>query len=468
MNVKAAFGLSPQMLRRAAPAGLAIGIVYTLSPLMVWFAIGIVPVIWYATRGLDSDERRWVTRMIIAAVALRLIAVAGLFLLTDHSRVAFGTFFGDEEYFIERSLWLRNAALGIPLHGADLASAFDPSGASSYLYLLALIQILVGPAPYGLHFLGILFYLLAATLLYRLVRSTLGRMPALLGLTVLLLLPSLFAWSVSALKEPLFVLLSALNLVVAVKLVRAPSWRSRALALTALVALAAVLESLRQGGAVLGVLSVVIGLTIGFVATRPRLLLASLVATPILIGAVLSRPEVQLKGFVAIRSAASQHWAYVTLSPGFGYKTLEEHFYAETSNIPNLRLGEAVRFVVRGIVAYVTVPLPWQAQSRAAVAYLPEQIVWYLLAVLAPVGLLFAFRRDPTVAGLLLGHALVIAFAVAITGGNVGTLVRHRSLVLPYLVWLSAVGACELLSNRRSFAPVAVTLTPRIMAGRLV
>jgi hypothetical protein len=456
------------MLRRATLAGLVVGIAYTLSPLTVWFATGIVPVIWYGARGLDADERRWVTRMLIAAVSLRLLAVAGLFLVTDHSRVAFGTFFGDEEYFIERSLWLRNAALGIPLHGADLASAFDSSNGSSYLYLLALIQILVGRAPYGLHLLGILLYLLAAVLLYRLVRSTLGRMPALLGLTVLLFLPSLFAWSVSALKEPLFVLVSALNLVIAVKLVRASSWRSRALALTALVAFAVVLESVRQSGAVLSVLSVVIGLTIGFVAMRPRLMLATLVATPILVAAVFSRPEIQLKAFVATRSAASQHWAYVTLSPGYGYKTLEEHFYAETSDIPNLRLGEAVRFLVRGLVAYVTVPLPWKAQSRTAAAYLPEQIVWYLLAVLAPVGLLFAFRRDPAVAGLLLGHAIVIAFAVAISSGNVGTLVRHRSLVLPYLVWLSAVGACELISNQRRFAPAPLTLRPPLTAGRAV
>jgi hypothetical protein len=184
-----------------------------------------------------------------------------------------------------------------------------------------------------------------------------------------------------------------------------------------------------------------------------------------LIGAVLSSPEVQLKAFVAIRSAASQHWAYVTLSPGYGYKALDEHFYTETSDIPNLRIGEAMRFLLRELMAYVTVPLPWKAQSRAALAYLPEQIVWYLLAALAPVGFLFALRRDPAVAGLLSGHAIIIALAVALTGGNVGTLVRHRSLVLPYLVWLSAVGACELLSNRRRLSPVALTLTPSLTAG---
>ena len=94
------------------------------------------------------------------------------------------------------------------------------------------------------------------------------------------------------------------------------------------------------------------------------------------------------------------------------------------------------------------------AQSRAALAYLPEQVVWYLLAMLAVAGALFGFRRDAIVTGLLVGHALVIAAAVAFTGGNVGTLVRHRGLALPYLVWLSGVGACELLvSFRRPDVP---------------
>ncbi len=48
-----------------------------------------------------------------------------------------------------------------------------------------------------------------------------------------------------------------------------------------------------------------------------------------------------------------------------------------------------------------------------------------------------------------MAHTLVAAITVALISGNVGTLVRHRGLALPYLVWLSAVGACGLLSRPR-------------------
>ena len=95
-----------------------------------------------------------------------------------------------------------------------------------------------------------------------------------------------------------------------------------------------------------------------------------------------------------------------------------------------------------------------------AAAYIPEQVIWYVLAMLVPIGLVHSFRRDTVLTGLLIAHAGLVAAAAALTDGNVGTLVRHRGLALPYLVWLSAMGACSLLLAvaRRPAAPEARTL----------
>jgi FtsH-binding integral membrane protein len=112
-----------------------------------------------------------------------------------------------------------------------------------------------------------------------------------------------------------------------------------------------------------------------------------------------------------------------------------------------MRSDEAARFVGRAVFSYVTVPLPSQIDSTAALAFLPEQIVWYVLVALAPIGLVFAMRRDPLVASMLLTHAVIAALLIAFTSGNIGTLVRHRGFALPYLIWISAVGACELLAR---------------------
>jgi hypothetical protein len=448
---------------RWAVVGAAAATVALLSPLTVWFALAIVPIVAGTTRGLDRDERRWVVGLTALAVVLRVAVVVALFLSTDHSQVPFGTFFGDEDYFIKRSLWLRNVGLGIPVHAIDLEYAFEPNGRSSYLYLLASIQTLVGAAPYGLHLVSIAFYVLAILVLYRTIRITLGRVPAFVGLAVLLFLPSLFAWSIAVLKEPLFVLINALSLALTAYLVRPASFGRRMLALVGIVVAAAVLESVRQNGAIFAAMGITLGLAIGYGAARPRVILTVVIAAPLLLGALFSRPGVQLKAYAAIQSAARQHWGAVVVSQGHGYRLLDDRFYAELNEASSMKFGETFRFLARGIASYLTVPRPWDAQSRAEVAYIPEQVIWYILAALAAIGAVCGFRRDPAVTGLLIAHALLLAAASAFTDGNVGTLVRHRGLVLPYLVWLSGVGVCELIAVfRRSepFSPL-MTVLPR-------
>jgi hypothetical protein len=441
----ARWGLPSAAWRIAAPAGVVAGIVYLLSPLTIWFAVAMVLLVRWAVKDLAEGDRRWVVGLLLIAITLRVLAVAGLFLWTDHTRIPFGVFFGDEEYYLRRSIWMRNLAVGLPLHSADLIYMFDETGRTSHLYVLAFVQALVGPSPYGVHLLGATFFLTGSVVLYRLAWSSLGRMPALVSLVLLLWLPSLFAWSISALKEPLFFMLTAWSVTLAVGVARGRGWR-RVEMVVAIAIVAAAVESVRQAGAVLTAAGVAGGLALAGLIARPRLLIATAVAVPILVGATLNRPERQLKAYTSLQGVARQHWGHVA-TPGYVYTLLDERFYADRSSISDLGFSESARYVVRAFVRYVTVPLPWEARSASALAYMPEQIVWYAVVALLPFGIVFALRRDPVVACVLLATASIAIISVALTSGNVGTLVRHRGLAMPYLICLSAVGLCELLSR---------------------
>lgn len=432
---------------RLALALVAAAIVAMLSPLTLWFAVAIVGAVGLLVRGLEPSERRWVVGIVAVAVALRLAALGALFLSADHARVPFASLFGDEDYFIKRSLWLRNVSLGVPVHMFDLEYAFEPNGSSSFVYLLAAIQAIVGPAPYGLHLLSVLFYVAAVLILYRVARPNFGRAQSIFGLVVLLFLPSLFAWSIAVLKEPPFVLLSAIALTLAVVLVRASSWITRASATLGIALIAGALQTLRADGGSFVVAATLLGLALGWAASRPRLLVAAVVALPIAAALVLRVPEMQLRAYTALQRAVRQHWGAVVVSPGLGYKLLDERFYADVNRASDLHAGEAARFLVRGAASFVAFPLPWHAQSRATAAYIPEQVVWYAIAVLVVFGVSTAFRRDPHLAALLAAYAGLLAIGAAFTDGNIGTLVRHRGLTLPYLVWFGGVGACELLTR---------------------
>ena len=417
-----------------------------LSPLTAWFAVAIVAVVGVLVRGLEERERRWVIAIVAAAVVLRIAAIAALFLSANHARAPFATFFGDEDYFIRRSLWLRNVSLGISIHPFDLEYAFEPNGASSFNYLLAGIQAVVGTSPYGLHLVSVALYVGGVLLLYRVARGSFGRAPSMVGLVALLFLPDLFAWSIAVLKEPPFVLLTAVALTLTAVAIRAASWRDRVLAWAGTAAVAAMLQTLRPDGGAFVVAATIAALAIGLVATHRRLLIAAVVVIPIVAALVMRIPRVQLSAYAAVQRAARQHWGAVVVSPGIGYKLLDDRFYTDVNVVSDLRVGEAARFIARGIMAFATFPLPWQAQSPAAVAYIPVQVLWYALAAMAVAGLASSFRRDPQVAALLVAYAGVLAIGAAFTDGNVGTLVRHRALTLPYLVWFAAVGTCELLT----------------------
>ena len=260
-----------------AGAGVLAGLLYSLSPLTVWF-FAVLPLLWwFASRDLSDRERRWLLIVLAVAVSLRVAALAGLFLTADPSQ-PYANVFGDEEFFKRRTLWLRNIGLGIPVHGADMIYAYDETGRSSYLWVLAYLQALVGAAPYGVHLFNTALYLFAVLLLYRVVRQSYGGLAALGGLVLLLFLPSLFTWSISALKEPLYILVCAIELACAVYIVRARRWWQRVLALIAVVLAAQALQSLRFGGLGLAAAGTVGGLALGILLTRPRVFIASLVA----------------------------------------------------------------------------------------------------------------------------------------------------------------------------------------------
>ena len=447
------------MLVASAAAGVALGVAYALSPLTVWFAVIAVLLLRWARQDLDPIDRHRVTALLAVAILVRLAAVAGLFALTDHRAVAFRTFFGDEEFFVRRAIWLRNIALGLPIHSADLIYSFDQVGETSYLYFLAAIQVLVGPSPYGVHLVAIGLYLAATILLFRIAYVDFGRMPALLGLVGLLFLPSLFAWSISALKEPAFFLLSALSIAGARQAVRARTIPGAIRNAAMVLVLLGIAESVRRAGSAILAIGLALGLAAAFIVPRPRWLLGVALAAPIAIGAVASRPAVQIRLYTMTKQAAWQHTGHI-LTPGYVYKTLGDRFYRSEAALDDMRADEASRFLANSIVAYAAAPLPWQVQSRAMLAYMPEQLVWYGMLLALPAGLLFSLRRNPLLASLLSAEAIVAAVLVAITGGNIGTLVRHRGMAIPYIVWLSAVGACELLSRAVGREPSALAAHP--------
>lgn len=425
--------------------GLALGTVYSLSPMTVIAFAGIGTLLLCSARGLPAEERRWVLGILVVAALVRLVAVAAVFLAADHDQVPYFSMFGDEAQTRTRSLWLRNIAWGIPIDPVYFNSAFNSYGFSGFAYVAAVVQLLLGEAPYGLQLLNILVYLTTAVLLHRITRTEYGRIPAFAVLGILLFVPSLFVWSVSALKEPTYYLLNALVVVCTIRMIRATSWRTRGLAGAAAILLLWPAAMMRGGGFIAPAASLAAGALAWTLVRRPRLFALAALALLVAASPASTRDRARRYAVEHIRPAAQYHRGSA-LSTGHGYQLLDPSFYHRVNFTQPLQLNEdqAARFVIRALVAFFTIPWPWQATSLTEAVYVPQQMLWYVLVMLAIIGLGVGLRRHIVFTAVIAANLIAGTLLLSITNGNIGTLVRIRDMVTPMIIVLAGLGGCAL------------------------
>jgi len=427
--------------------GLALALAFTATPLGLGVLAAAALFALGAGRHLDPHDRRLFFTVLGIAMAARVAAILLLFVsaLPDVNSLSLGSLTGDQSYNMMRSMRTRDILLGFgDLTHYDYFVATDEYGRSSYIELLTLLQYMFGPAPFGLRLLNAVLFLAGGALLYRSMRPRFGRLATTLGLIVVVFLPSLFYSSISVLKEALFFFASSAVLASAITLGRTRAPLRIAGLLIVLVAGIWILDDLRRGAVVLSAAGLLCGIAIRLVGATPRpfaVAATGVVAAGVIVASVPSLQQRALDGVVA---AAKQHSGHV-FTVGHEYKLLDEGFYAHprtNSSRLDLTPRQAVRFVVRGITAFLLTPLPWEARSLSERAYLPEHLLWYALLLSLPFGIAEGWRRDAWATSLVIGFVIPMAITLALTNGNVGTLLRLRGLVTPYLAWISALGCC--------------------------
>jgi hypothetical protein len=433
-----------------AATALAFATVYLASPLTVCVLVAAVPAAHVLSRGMPSGERRALLMLIGGAFALRLLLIAAQALIGIplHSAGGVGALSGDEAYYLSRSLRTRDLMLGLASTKYDFFVAADDYGRTSYVAVLTALQVFFGPTPYGMKVLNAMIFVAGGTLLFRFARTAFGTVPAFVGLAILLFLPSLLVASVSLLKESLYSLVAAgvtVSVLAVVRQVTAAEWQRALFTAAAGTVCLWLLNDLRRGAMVLALAGLALAAVIRFGASsRPRAM-ATLALAVGAIAAVVLQPALQEQALARVATVAKMHAGHV-FTVGHSYKLLDEGFYkfAETAAAWDLVLTapQALRFLVRAAVSFVVVPWPWEMRSLGELAFLPELMLWYLMVLAFPIGVVAGWRLNRTATSVWVGMLLPTAAVLAVTTGNVGTLLRLRGLVILSMVWLSAVGFC--------------------------
>ena len=469
---RASLVLAGVPLRPLTPIVIALAAltaVMALSPVTLLTGLILIGIVAGACRGLTGTERRLVLTTMAVAIGIRVALILALFLVSEPNHIISFPYDGDGLWEKLRSLWIRNHWLGVAVHPRQLEDAITLYGWSSYIWLMAYVQYLLGPSPYAVHLLSVCCFVGSAVMLYRVIRRPFGPTAAYVALTAMLFMPTLLMWSVAAMRESFYLLALTLFAVGLVWAGRQPSLLLR-LCGVALALFAIWLgDTIRVGAIVILAASGAVAVAGNFVTRRPYLLLiAALAVVPVGVK-VIQRPAVQARVLDRLREAAIIHRGNVR-EEGHGYKLLDQRLY----QIEPFREGaytmtwpEAERYLVRGLIAVVVLPVPWDTASTTELLFIPQQIIWYAVVVLALAGAIRGMRTAPMVTWALIGLGAVTCVLMAPNEGNVGTMVRHRDTVLPFILCLASAGVVSVLRFAGAWshpltppAPVGVELPP--------
>lgn len=446
-----------------AAAGVTLGLLYAASPLFILTLAGAVLLMSIAGRDLPSAERRRIIAIIGAALAVRFLMIGAMLIVNiPHlSDLGVGGLRGDDAYYLGRALRARDIMLDLTRGRYDFFVVSDEYGRTSYLQLLTFLQVMFGPTPYSVRAFNALLFVSGGYLLFRLCRPRLGVTATGVALVVLLFLPSLLVSSISTSKEPLYFLVTATLLTCAMAAVRNPVVTSKLVAIVVAAMCLWILDDLRRGALVLCISGLALALIARVIFETPRRAVAAFTIALIAAAALWTQPTIQDRFVKATESAAKMHGGHVFTS-GHAYKLLDEGFYMHPGTpaawVLELTNAQALRFLVRAAASFIVTPLPWEMMSRNELVFFPEHVVWMLIVLFIPIGAVAGWRRDPSITACLIGFALPTAAVLAVTTGNVGTLLRLRGLVTPYLIWFAVLGAltvAEWLLSRSASRPLA-------------
>lgn len=446
----------------AVPLTLAVGGFGSVA-----FAVLATAGIVVAARLLAAPhDRTFLTLIALLAVLLRFVIVASLqtWLTVTGQGIAL---FDDENGYYTLSTELSLRWLGLPPVNAGVANEYlgNINVTNSYVYVAAALLWLFGPEHMVIKLFNSAVSVVAGLVVYRMAASlqpAAGRW-AFVGMSVF---PSLGLWSVVGLKDTYALALLVTATWTTFEFVRTRRWSWFFATLIPVL----LMESVRRYLYFL----LLVTWPVALLLSRGRAgVLPALLATVLSVGLIAVSPArnyldpLGLFNIEGVRRAMAENarTAFVepkTPVPAPTPPPLSAPAKATppppaSTAVPDMRetiarlepaLQSSIRHAPVGLVHLAAAPFPWALRAFRDLALWPEMLVWY--ASLA-YGLAWLFRMRSRAPVNLIGHTLAVAAALTVVlslvEGNIGTLVRHRSMIIPTALILGSAGVAAYVAR---------------------
>lgn len=474
---KALERISALLFVLTAAAAVIVGGSSTLLVLLVLAAL-VAGTSWWL---VDREEAALVARLILVVFLVRCLATTALhvFLLPS------GAMFQDDGTYLS---WPDAIARGWRGEAVTLPSE-EELRPNNYIFFVAGLFWSIGPNALALKLINTSAGILVAILGYRCSLALVGRAGARVALVALLVFPSLALWSSLALKDSVVLLLGMGASCAIVQFMRRPNlWLTVAAVLMLLLlqgtrayfyviltlAWIGALVLLIIGGRRSASVYVSLGIAALVLVTGPRGKLsigdlASLESAreEMAVGARTAFVPVTTptESFAAASPTAAPTTAPPPPTPTPSFAAASPT--AEEGPPSSFDIGQALRrnlaFLPIGLLYLLAAPFPWEL-TRGELPIAAELLVWYPTLAFALFGVLRMVVGRSWEASYVVLVILGLSVSMSLLEGNVGTLIRHRSMLIPFAVIAATVAVTYLTSPRRSSTAVAVR---RSASGRL-
>ncbi len=436
-------------------------------------------VIWWMRRsfGARSGYPQLLLVVGLAALALRVLAVCVNGVAAYH---VFGfaqpwDIIGDASSYHSHGYYIAHRVTGAVMppyykifvhdveHGGVLP-AWNAYQVTGFSYWTAWLSATFTPTPAMVQLANVLLNLTTALLCFHVAGRWIGRWAAAASFIGIAWYPTLFAWSVSGLKEWSVTALSMGFILLLGTICQRPIPIARlVMAVFFLVGMAACVFVIRRDvSMVLTAIAVLLGACRLWMATRAwpgRQYFAFMLACAIVVTVLrhLSSLDAVIDRFFE-RSAIlclNNYFAELTAS---NYRFYPERYYEHFSLLSQgILVGTRFTFVeqavtaAQGVARLMGSPFPDTLyRSRLLWALIPLAALNAFLAPLVLVGIWRGLKANAWLFGSLAGYLVIMAMAVGLRCGNAGLAIRLRDMLMPCYLLFAAIGAHVLVAKLAS------------------
>ena len=388
----------------------------------------------------EAQDREVLFTIFAGAFFLRIIFSQLLFNISFWMRPEHGFFIHDGYSFHYTGSWMASMwRLGVfpdkfAISDISMTNAF----VSPYDYWCGFVYFITGNNPISLFFINSVMGSITVILVYFISKRIFDSKVAVVASLFIAFWPSLILWSTQNLKEPSTIFF------VTVCLLAFTSFKHR-LRFSYLLFFAAsffILLWLRQLFAAIVVFSIAMSMFFSLKKRIVFLLLVIVLSTFFLIN---------LYGSDFLLVKAKSWFAYnVGISESF-FESVDYARQVRTAgassaffrNVDISSFSSAVAFLPIGLIFVFLSPFPWQTASIEQVFAIPEMLVWYALLPLTFLGVYRALKNKRKDSLLLIIFISTVVLIMSFLEGNVGTIFRHRSIILGFTFVFTAAGITQ-------------------------